>query len=90
MGYKIVQFETTPNPNAVKCVIEPSPGDVPRSYFNAGQAETEGDALASALFAIDGVTNVLIHTAFITVCKQPHAGWGAIRAGIERVLGEAE
>ncbi len=90
MAYRVVRFESTPNPNAVKCVVEPSPGAVPRSYFNAGQAEEEGDGLAVALFGVAGVTNVLIHVEFVTVCKETGAKWGAVKAGVERVLAEAD
>jgi len=87
MPYRVNSFESTPNPNAIKCLVEPSPASAPRSYFNAGQAA--GDHLALALFDIDGITNVLIHTAFITVCKRPDASWPTIKKRVERVLGEA-
>lgn len=87
MPYRVTSFEPTPNPNAIKCAVDPSPTSAPRSYFNADQAA--GDELARALFAIQGVTNVLIHTAFITVGKSPDARWPAIKKGVERVLAEA-
>ncbi len=88
MAYRVERFEDTPNPNAIKCVVSPSPTDKPRSYFNASAAE--GDPLATALFGIDGVTNVLIHTGFVTVSKTPSARWSTIRPRIERVLGSAD
>lgn len=85
---KFIRFETTPNPNAIKCVIETGDAARPvRSYFNAPQADEAGDELASALFAIGGVTNVLIHTAFVTIGKSADATWAPIkkraRAAIE-------
>ncbi len=88
MPYRVTSFEPTPNPNALKCMVEPSPASSPRSYFNAGQAAD--DALAAALFDVDGVTNVLIHSAFITVGKRPDASWKSVRAGVERALAAAE
>ena len=88
MPYRVTSFEPTPNPNAVKCLVEPSPASSPRSYFNAGQAAQ--DSLARALFEVDGVTNVLIHSSFITVGKRPEAAWRAVRVGVERALAEAE
>jgi len=84
MGYRVTKFESTPNPNALKCVVEPSPGPTPRSYFHAAAAGD--DPLGSALFGIEGVTNVLIHTSFITVCKSPDRAWGPMKKAIERVL----
>ncbi len=77
-------FQTTPNPNAIKCVVEGVISDRPRSYFKA--ADAGGDALALALFAIPGVTNVLIQDTWLTVCKTPEAEWRGIKAGVEKVL----
>ena len=80
-------FEPTPNPNAIKCVIEPGthPG-VPRSYFNQTQAIEASDPLAQDLFATPGVTNVLIHTLFITVCKDPGAKWPPIKRSVKAAI----
>lgn len=88
MPYAVTSFEGTPNPNALKCMLDKKMGDRPRSYFNAAQAS--GDAVGSALFAIPGVTNVLINGAWVAVNKAPEAEWKPIKAGIERVLREAE
>jgi len=84
---RVIQFEPTPNPNAVKCLTDRPTGEAIRSYFNAGDAA--GDALASRLFAIEGVTNVLIHLTFISVCKAPSADWKALRPLIRSAI-EAE
>lgn len=87
MGYKVVRFQETPNPNALKCVLDRPPPGHPKSYFNADQAT--GDPLGSALFGIGGVTNVLIGNGWITVNKAGEASWKTIRAGVERVLRDA-
>ncbi len=71
----------------MKCVVSPSPTDRPRSYFDADAAV--GDPLATALFAIPGVTNVLIHTDFVTVSKDSGAKWPVLKAQIARVLCDA-
>lgn len=81
---RITQFQTTPNPNAIKCVIDHRLADTPRSYFNAGQVES--DPLATRLFGIPGVTNLLIHEAFITVGKTPTADWKPIKSAVESAL----
>jgi len=86
MALSVTAFEPTPNPNAIKCLVQPTTGDRIRSYFNASQAE--GDPLAMALFAIPGITHVLIHTTFITLCKTPQTGWPAVKTAIKRVLRE--
>lgn len=79
------EFRDTPNPNAVKCILDRSIGPPGmRSYFNAEQAA--GDPVASRLFAIEGVTNVLIHGDWLTVSKRPDVAWGPIRKAVEGVL----
>lgn len=82
---EVICFETTPNPNALKCVTTARPGAI-RSYFNAEQAEDAGDALACALFAIEGVQTVLIHTEFVTVCKRADAKWIGIKRGVRAAI----
>ena len=72
MPFEIIRIEQTPNPRARKLIVEPAPGSI-RSYFKREDASE--DPLGSALFAIEGVTNVLIHTGFISVCIAPDAKW---------------
>jgi hypothetical protein len=86
MMVRVKAFQETPNPNAVKCVLEGRLAHAPRSYFNA--AEAQGDGLAKRLFAIPGVTNVLLQPGWITVSKAPAAEWKAIRPAIEQAVRE--
>jgi len=87
MPLRVKSFQATPNPNAVKCVLEGRLDPAPRSYFKAEEAAS--DPLASSLFAIPGVTNLLLQPDWITVGKAPDADWKPIRAAIERVLRDA-
>ncbi len=87
MPYTITKIETTPNPNARKLIVDPSPGTI-RSYFNADDAQ--GDPLGRAIFAIPGITNVLIHTGFISVCIAPGASWKPILQTLEMTLAEID
>lgn len=88
MPYKVLRFQDTPNPNALKCVLDRSPPDVPRSYLNASSAGA--DRLASALFAIPGVTSVLISDGWLTVNKSAETAWGKVKPAVEQVLAAAE
>lgn len=81
---RILQFQDTPNPNALKCVLDHRLPDTPRSYFSAGQVDS--DPLAARLFAIPGITNLLIHETFITLGKAPNADWKSIKPGVELAL----
>ncbi len=87
MGYRVKKFQETPNPNALKCVLDRRAGDSVRSFFKASDAAA--DPLGAALFSVAGVTNVLINGDWITVSKRPDAAWREVKAGVERVLGEA-
>lgn len=88
MPYAVAKFQETPNPNAIKCVLDRRASDRPRSYFDAASAAE--DPIASRLFAIEGVTNVLINGDWITVNKGRDASWAGVKRGIERVLREVE
>ena len=72
MAYEIKQIDNTPNPRARKLIVEPAPGSI-RSYFKPDDAQ--GDPLGEALFGVKGVTNVLIHSAFISVSIEPDRDW---------------
>lgn len=80
-----MKFETTPNPNALKCVLgAPRTGPI----VSAGSPEQAGgDEQALALLAIPGVTRVLLHAAFVSVSKEPDASWAPIKRQVKKVLG---
>jgi len=74
---KIADIENTPNPNAKKFVLrEPLTWGIARSYENAEQAQ--GDALASALFAIPHVSNVFYVDRWLTVTQDGQADWDGL------------
>ncbi|MBX3365011.1 MAG: NifU N-terminal domain-containing protein [Phycisphaeraceae bacterium] len=87
MAFKVIAFESTPNPNALKVVLDRSPGPEPRSYRLP--PDSTDDPLGSALMAIPGVHNILIHDGWIAVGKTPDATWPPIKAEIRRVLRDA-
>jgi Fe-S cluster biogenesis protein NfuA len=71
---KIAEIEPTPNPNAMKFILkEPLTWGITRSYDHAEQAKD--DALASALFDIEHVTNVFYVDHWITVTQDGGADW---------------
>jgi hypothetical protein len=90
MPYHVRAFQPTPNPNALKCSLDHAITRKPRSYFNPAEAAAASDPLAQSLFAIPGVTNLLINNDWITVSKSPEADWKPIRAAVEQVLREAD
>ena len=86
MPFEVTRVETTPNPRARKLIVEPAPGAI-RSFFKPDDAR--GDPLGEALFGVEGVTNVLIHTAFISVCIAPNAKWPPTLTKLKNALRSA-
>ncbi len=83
---RIMDAQSTPNPDAIKLLLEePQRGGI-RSYRIGSQAEVRSDALATALLAIEGVVGVLIHERFITLSREPGRSWTAIRKAADRAL----
>ncbi|HEX7050638.1 MAG TPA: NifU N-terminal domain-containing protein [Longimicrobiales bacterium] len=81
-----VRFQPTPNPNAGKFstnrqVVD---GDASRSYFTREQAQ--GDPLAEALMAIEGVSSLFMVDDFVTVTKLPEADWGHLIPLVEAAI----
>lgn len=85
--YKVVRFQPTPNPNALKCILDAAVPEPIRSY--RGAAEAAGDPLGRGLFEVSGVTGLLISGDWIAVNKAANADWETIKAGVQGVLAKA-
>jgi NFU1 iron-sulfur cluster scaffold homolog, mitochondrial len=74
---KIADIEYTPNPNAVKFILqEPVTTGSSRSYQTAESALT--DPLALSLFNVGNVTSVFYMDRFITINKEEDVSWEEI------------
>jgi hypothetical protein len=87
MGFKVSDIQPTPNPNALKFMLDKDVVEQPTSFFNAAQAIDH--PLAKKLFAIPGVSSLLLLGDFITVNKQPDVEWKDITKAVETVLANA-
>ena len=87
MAFKVIDIQPTPNPNAAKFILDGKISDQPTSFFNADQAKDH--ALASKLFAINGVASVLLLGDFVTVNKRPDIKWSALTDKVQSVLQSA-
>lgn len=84
MGFRVTEIQPTPNPNALKFMLDRAVSQRPMSYFSASAA---GDnPVAKALFEIPGVATLLLLGDFITVNKRPDAKWPEIKAKVQSVL----
>ena len=73
----IIRTEATPNPNALKFVLDATVLYSGSRSFNE-TAQAAGDPIASALFTIDGVTSVYYMKDFVTVTKDETRSWREI------------
>jgi NFU1 iron-sulfur cluster scaffold homolog, mitochondrial len=84
MPFRINEIQPTPNPNAAKFVLDREIAPQPISFFNAESAV--GHVVASKLFAIPGVSSLLLLGDFVTVNKRPDVPWDEITSSVESVL----
>lgn len=87
MPFKVREVQPTPNPNAVKLILDRVISDRPMSFLNAASGKEH--PIASKLFAIDGVAALLLLGDFVTVSKSPEARWADITKKVEQALAAA-
>ena len=85
MPIRVTAFETTPNPNALKCLLDRRVSEGRRSFTGADASRAD-DPVAAAMLAIEGVTGVMLMDDWLTVLKEPDATWRPIRARVRRAL----
>jgi hypothetical protein len=84
MALHVSEVQPTPNPNAAKFILDRPISDRPTSFFNAESAK--GHAVAEKLFAIPGVSSLLLLGDFLTVNKAPDADWKEVTKRVKAVL----
>ena len=86
MAFRVVEVQPTPNPNALKFLLDRPISEQPTSFLSPDAAD--GHSVATRLFAIPGVSSLLLLGDFVTVNKTPEASWADIRDRVRRVLSE--
>ena len=84
MAFKVREIQSTPNPNAMKFLLDRPVTDEPVSILHPGDAAKH--PLARRLFEIPGICAVLLLGDFITVNKSPDAKWPGLKTKVKRVL----
>jgi len=87
MRFEVAEIQSTPNPNALKFVLTRPVADQPISFFNPEAAANH--PLAAKLFAVPGVSSLLLLNDFITVNRKPEASWSEIKKAVRKVLANA-
>jgi len=86
MPFDVREIQPTPNPNAVKFVLDRPISERPESFLSAGQATRH--PIARQLFAIPGVASLLLLGDFVTVNKNAAAAWPTIKRRVKQVLSQ--
>ena len=86
MAFRVVEVQPTPNPNALKFMLDRRVSEKPISFLAPDAA---GDhPVAARLFAIPGVASLLLLGDFVTVNKSPDSNWTDIKPRVKRALSE--
>jgi hypothetical protein len=83
----VIEIQPTPNPNAMKFVLDEKVFAEPMSFYSPSEAQT--NPLASKLMAVAGVTHVMLLGDFVTVGKSPQARWAEINTRVKKILAGA-
>ena len=82
-----IETEQTPNPEVLKFLPgRPVMGAKPVIEFKSAQEAQSQSPLASALFMVDGVTNVFFGADYISVSKQVAEEWFVMKPAILGVI----
>ena len=84
MPFAIREVLPTPNPNAMKFVLDQPISQQPMSFLTPAAAVNH--PLAQKLFDITGVTSVLLLGDFVTINKSSEARWPDIKRNVQDVL----
>jgi hypothetical protein len=85
MPLKVIRYEPTPNPDALKCILSGSVSPGSRSFRTRDQAA--GEPLAAAIMGLEGVGGLLLCGDWLTINRVAGSPWGPIKAGLEKALG---
>ena len=84
MPYAVTDIQPTPNPNALKFILDRRISDQTISFFTAGSGNDH--PIASKLFAVPGVSSLLLLGDFVTVNKRPEVPWKGITSRVKDIL----
>jgi hypothetical protein len=86
LGFVVREVQPTPNPNALKFVLDREIADRPTSFLTPDSAVS--NPLAVRLFGVPGVVSLLFLGDFVTINKSSDARWADIRKAVAEILAE--
>ena len=88
MGFVVREVQGTPNPNAVKLILDRHIAAQPTSFLQGSSAQDH--PVACKLFEIPGVSSVFMLGDFVTINKSSEARWADITPKVKKVLKQAD
>jgi hypothetical protein len=82
-----IEVQPTPNINALKFITNRRLTEGRSQTFRSAE-DAAASPLAAALLRVPGVVQVFFLNDFITVTRDPTAGWDAIAGDVERLIRE--
>lgn len=87
MPIGVLEIQATPNPNAMKFVLDGTISSAPVRAYTLEEASSH--PLAAGLMSIPGVTHVLLLGDFVTIGKRPEARWSDIKPKATKIIAKA-
>jgi NFU1 iron-sulfur cluster scaffold homolog, mitochondrial len=87
VAFVVRDIQPTPNPNAMKFVLDRTIAATPARFYT--KEEAINHPLASRLLAVAGVSHVMLLADFVTIGKEPAARWSDIKPRVSRLLSDA-
>lgn len=89
MPFVVKSIEETPNPHAMKFLLDRRIAAKTLS-FSRDSTPPPADPLARNLLEIPGVDRIMFCDHFVTVGKRPGAAWKSIQPSVEALLASAD
>lgn len=90
MTLRVTRFEPTPNPDALKAVLNPADHpalpSAPATRWYPTEAAAAADPLARAVTGVPGVVSVLLGAGWLTVTRHKGQAWTGLRRGVEQAV----
>ena len=86
---QVLRVEPTPNPHAIKFVLDRSLAPGTSQEFNS-PAEAQKDDLAKQLFEVPGITSLFYNDNYVTVTMNSDADWHEVYRQAQEKIGAYE
>ena len=76
----VISADPTPNENAMKFTMSERISESGKTFSSREAAQS--NAIAKAVFALEGIKSVFVVADFVTVTKFPEADWGELAQAV--------